>query len=603
MIASIDFKAYSDLDAKMNNLEAAVLTTAAVAVTSPFRNEKFLEQGRTYIAQNLTDFDVQFIETHPDKAFFAIWAQNTCGIDLSSLSTKIKDFGDSTASPMDWHDDSCLLKILWTASKGDKLDPAVNLENLVDSLIHALESSQSDMTRQENEGATLNKAIKPTPLSILTGVVLLDILDGQGRAPAGWSDRIGPPLAKRLEAMLQQATAKDLRAVAEIVNALSLCHKTQSSTTSTDPFENQDLPAMVSTPRPLKDAIETGLGFLAKNQQEGMFGFSGYPDPGITAMALTAVMGASQKLDQEQPEYVDNGLAYLMSLQKENGGIFQHGLANYVTSASIMAFQRANDPKYEELIEKAAAFLVRLQADEDEGYSLEEDPHYGGMGYGGDERPDLSNTQMSIEALRASGLDENHEAFEKAVAFLQKCQNLSEFNPTRVRLSPTDTLISGNDGGGFYAPGASKADFREISDGIFVARSYGSMTYALLKSYLLSGLEPNDRRVRAAVDWIQAHYTLEENPGFEQKKGRETGQQGLYYYFLTMARALDLLKVERVETPDGASHDWRRELKEKLLSLQREDGSWINQRAPRWFEGNPVLATSYALLVLDLCAE
>ena len=29
------------------------------------------------------------------------------------------------------------------------------------------------------------------------------------------------------------------------------------------------------------------------------------------------------------------------------------------------------------------------------------------------------------------------------------------------------------------------------------------------------------------------------------------------------------------------------------------DGSWTNQNAARWYEGNPVLATSYALLALD----
>ena len=29
-----------------------------------------------------------------------------------------------------------------------------------------------------------------------------------------------------------------------------------------------------------------------------------------------------------------------------------------------------------------------------------------------------------------------------------------------------------------------------------------------------------------------------------------------------------------------------------------EDGSWVNHNAPRWWEGNPVLATSYALLTL-----
>jgi len=52
----------------------------------------------------------------------------------------------------------------------------------------------------------------------------------------------------------------------------------------------------------------------------------------------------------------------------------------------------------------------------------------------------------------------------------------------------------------------------------------------------------------------------------------------------------------------GTPHRWRKELAHKILSLQRTDGSWINERSPHWFEGNPVLATSYAILVLDVCS-
>ena len=85
--------------------------------------------------------------------------------------------------------------------------------------------------------------------------------------------------------------------------------------------------------------------------------------------------------------------------------------------------------------------------------------------------------------------------------------------------------------------------------------------------------------------------------------GTSAGLQGLYYYYLTMARALNALDLDTIETPDGRKHDWRQELEEKIRSLQRMDGSWINHMAPRWFEGNPVLATAYALLVLDECQK
>ena len=56
------------------------------------------------------------------------------------------------------------------------------------------------------------------------------------------------------------------------------------------------------------------------------------------------------------------------------------------------------------------------------------------------------------------------------------------------------------------------------------------MTYAGLKSMIYAGLTADDPRVKAAYDYITKHYTLDENPGL--------GQQGLYYYYQTFAKAL-----------------------------------------------------------------
>jgi squalene-hopene/tetraprenyl-beta-curcumene cyclase len=41
---------------------------------------------------------------------------------------------------------------------------------------------------------------------------------------------------------------------------------------------------------------------------------------------------------------------------------------------------------------------------------------------------------------------------------------------------------------------------------------------------------------------------------------------------------------------------------EKLLSLQRDDGSWVNE-ADRWYEGNPHLVTAYAILAMQTALE
>jgi squalene-hopene/tetraprenyl-beta-curcumene cyclase len=121
------------------------------------------------------------------------------------------------------------------------------------------------------------------------------------------------------------------------------------------------------------------------------------------------------------------------------------------------------------------------------------------------------------------------------------------------------------------------------------------MTYALLKCYTFAGVKQDDERVQAAIDWISNHYTLEVNPGFDPLIDPRGGFQGLYYYYQTLAQALNGLQLDSITDVAGKQHDWRSELATKLHDVQLEDGSWINNDAPRWWEGNPDLCTAYAL--------
>jgi squalene-hopene/tetraprenyl-beta-curcumene cyclase len=126
------------------------------------------------------------------------------------------------------------------------------------------------------------------------------------------------------------------------------------------------------------------------------------------------------------------------------------------------------------------------------------------------------------------------------------------------------------------------------------------MTYALIKGFVFAGLQKDDPRVAAAIDWCKKNYTLDYVPGYEEmaKVSPRAPYQGLYYYYLTMASSLSVLGVDTIETPDGRKHDWRREMAARLASMQKADGSWLNDNSPRWWEGDEVIATSYAVLTL-----
>lgn len=344
----------------------------------------------------------------------------------------------------------------------------------------------------------------------------------------------------------------------------------------------------------LQHAITKGAGWLLQSQNTN--GWWSTPDhPAITSLALIALSSQKDRLsDPRTKKAIQLGYKFLKSCEQPNGGIYQKELPSYNTAISLMALvagQRAED---QSTIVNARKFLIGLQAQ----YNVTggtNNTFSGGMGYGnGDKTPDLSNTLVVLEALRFSKralADKNIPAggdldWAAAVAFVQKCQNLPSHN--------TEPWVSGdpqNSGGFIYTPGISKAGETNLANGRVALRSYGSMTYAGLISYIYADLKPSDPRVTAAFNWLKDNYTLTENPGM--------GAQGLYYYYHLMTKALTLHGADFFKTRDGRTIHWREETSLHLINLQHPDGSWANENG-RWFEKDAVLVTSYSLMALEM---
>lgn len=385
-------------------------------------------------------------------------------------------------------------------------------------------------------------------------------------------------------------TAEGIIALARCRKALGESSKPAQSATLLPPFDGADRDQTL-------ESLRRGALFLVATSEDGLWGAPGQPQLGLSAMALGALQELPAPRPKEVQEVLDAGLVWLAAHQDADGSIHDGKLKNYLTSAAILALAKSGDARFAEVIEKARLFLIALQADEGEGYT-DGDLFYGGIGYGGDERPDLSNLQMALEAMAAAGTKSGDESFRRALKFLERTQNRSESNDVELE-SEGGVIKSGDDGGAGYAPGDSKAGFETLADGTQVPRSYGSMTYALLKGFIFAGLPKEDPRMQAAWKWIREHYTLDVNPGFEHSVDPTAPYQGLYYYFHTMAKALDLYGEEEIVDGAGRRHPWRRQLSGRLIAMQRkDDGSWVNENAPRWWEGDPVLATSYAMLTL-----
>ncbi len=353
--------------------------------------------------------------------------------------------------------------------------------------------------------------------------------------------------------------------------------------------------------------IDKSITYLRAQQDEATGGFVVSPQgpqlPGITALVVNGMIMSSE-IDADDPA-ITHATAFILSFRQPDGGIYDSILANYNTSMCLSALAKLQTPEAAGAIGGAQSFLKGLQWSEDalehaeSGVVENTHPFFGGAGYGRHSRPDMSNLNLMLQALHDSGLSADDEAFQRAQTFLERCQMLGETNDM--------SYAEGSQQGGFiYATspegdqlgvGETKAGtmLETLSDGTTASRlrAYGSMTYAGFKSYIYANLDRDDPRVQAAYDWIRSNYTLEENPG--------VGTDGLYYYFVTFARALDAWGPDSIELLDSEQpifRDWANDLIDKLATLQLEDGSFKSVD-DRWMESNTVLITAYALLALQ----
>jgi squalene-hopene/tetraprenyl-beta-curcumene cyclase len=332
----------------------------------------------------------------------------------------------------------------------------------------------------------------------------------------------------------------------------------------------------------VKADVDKALEFLKTRQNEDGSFAPRLGGPGITALIVAGLIRNGVSPDDP---VVEKAMKYLEKQVQSDGGIYNRQLQNYTTCVALVAFKEANKSgRYDTVIANATKFLKSLQADPGD----ESDTKFGGVGYNGKERPDLSNTQFFVEALLAAGVSKDDPAVKNALKFIGRCQNLpGETNPL-----PFAKKTSDDDKGGLtYNPADADNEKSPNRTPVGGLRSAGTMTYAGLKSFLYAGLSKDDERVKAAVDWIGRHYTLDENPG--------AGTAGLYYYYLLFAKAMDALGQDEFAAKNG-KHDWRNDLYEALKKRQQKDGSWVNDNR-QFMENTPELCTGYALLALSYC--
>lgn len=359
----------------------------------------------------------------------------------------------------------------------------------------------------------------------------------------------------------------------------------------------------VSLKLEIERAIAKGATYLSGQQDPETGSWSDPTLPAISALAISALMGdPNLDLNAGNPAAADKGYEFLLTNVKSDGGIYGKGLATYNTSLSIMALAQSGNEKHLPVIAKARRLLINQQQDFDKRGETD-NLFDGGIGYGGSyAHSDLSNTHFAMEALYYSRkvladteYDESSDFdldWEAAIDFVSLVQNSEA---TVERIGDGFGLREEDEGGFVYFPTSTKSDQIPIKgdDGRerTALRSYGSMSYAGLLAFIYADMDRDDPRVASVMRWLQNNYTLEENPGMDA--------QGLFYYYHTMSKALAITGTKKLVAPEGNRIDWKKDLALKIMSLQGQDGSWINQESNRWMEDDTTMVTAYGMLTLQ----
>lgn len=355
-----------------------------------------------------------------------------------------------------------------------------------------------------------------------------------------------------------------------------------------------------------RESLQKGLDFLFANQQENGSIVSDEQGAdtaalGATGLAAIGAARAPKDIRAKYEEKIAKACAYILSKQMTDGS-FQgaEGLPTYTSAISIMALHYAGAQKYSERIKKGQEYLVNAQ------YHSEvdaKDLNYGGWTYGqkakGESKAaNLSTTHYAVMGLRETGFSRDPGVYERAVIYASRCRDDSEtsdvtgikfLNDGGFRYGPKDTRGSAN----------KKGLIDENAKEYFP--SYASMTYAGFKTLLYANLAKDDPRVLGALNWMKNNYTLEKNSGMGYRPDeKDMEQQGLYYFYNALARAMDAWGQKEIVDASGAKHDWAKELTDKLLEKQAGDGSWVNP-ADRWHEGLKTIVTGYCIDALTTC--
>ena len=303
----------------------------------------------------------------------------------------------------------------------------------------------------------------------------------------------------------------------------------------------------------------------------------------LTPFVLDALLQVPGNVYQLQSDKLERAIRFIRANTSKDGalGMMDASLPdypNYATALAVSALCRAKLSGWENDIRPMVAYLRRMQFSEQNGWKPADAP-YGAWRMGGADHPppnpghvDLSMTRYVLQALRAAGVPTGDPAFLRARTFIERCQNYDPEHPKDA------------DGGFFFSTIEAETN-KAGQDGPHF-RSYGTTTADGILALVAIGGTIQDRRIRAAHNWLISHHRDMAVPGFVGQAYQRWPKGLSFYYAASATEAFHSLGT--VMDPSVAN---------LLKRTQRRDASWANPEN-LVKEDDPLIATGFAVRAL-----
>ncbi len=327
------------------------------------------------------------------------------------------------------------------------------------------------------------------------------------------------------------------------------------------------------SPQQVREAIQKGIEFLKRSQdnQNGNWErFNAAPiqlgdyTGGVTALATLALLESG--VDPNEP-FMKKALAYLEKLPVKK---------TYVASLQAIALAQADPIRYGPKVREIIDWLISV-ADASQGGTM----IAWGYPLGGVNRPDHSNTQYAVLALReahAQGIRVSPEVWAKVKKMYMKSQNASG-------------------GWGYTIEGDGSERLTMTTAGVC-----GLLICDMSNSIIAGPPGPDGEFPNSGQRDIENEKAIEK--GLRQIGNKFTIDISRNLFEGTTFPFYNIYGIERAGRLSGLRFfnrgnqliDWYRKGVETLLKIQNQAGKWAS---PSLIDGDPVLATSFCLLFLS----